>query len=364
MDITDLLKDNASELYDMIPEDYWKAVEVNGKIYGVPTYKDSSLSEYFVWDQDIADKYNIDVNSVTDFNALYDALKTVKEGEGGSPYFMSKNGANFLLNLNYDDLSSGLPAIGVKYGDDSKTVVNPLDDEEILSNLDIVRKMYQEGIINGDAPTADDSSKYAMFFAAQGWSGAAKTTWGPNNGIANCTAVQYGNTVVSNTTVRGSINGIYSGCKHPDKALQLLNLVNTDSKVRDWFYYGAEGKDFEYTDDNKVHRLTTDWGMAGYTQGTFFNVTQTDDVDFNQWDEVKELNEKATPSEMLGFNLDTSNIETELANCRAVYEKYYSELFTGAQDPRELVKTIDAELETAGWETIREEAQKQIDAQK
>jgi Holliday junction DNA helicase RuvA len=36
----------------------------------------------------------------------------------------------------------------------------------------------------------------------------------------------------------------------------------------------------------------------------------------------------------------------------------------GAQDPRELVKTIDAELETAGWETIREEAQKQIDAQK
>lgn len=280
------------------------------------------------------------------------------------PYFMSKNGANFLLNLNYDDLSSGLPAIGVKYGDDSKTVVNPLDDEEILSNLDIVRKMYQEGIINGDAPTADDSSKYAMFFVAQGWSGAAKTTWGPNNGIANCSAVQYGNTVVSNTTVRGSINGIYSGCKHPDKALQLLNLVNTDSKVRDWFYYGAEGKDFEYTDDNKVHRLTTDWGMAGYTQGTFFNVTQTDDVDFNQWDEVEELNEKATPSEMLGFNLDTSNIETELANCRAVYEKYYSELFTGAQDPRELVKTIDAELETAGWETIREEAQKQIDAQK
>ena len=123
---------------------------------------------------------------------------------------MSKNGANFLLNLNYDDLSSGLPAIGVKYGDDSKTVVNPLDDEEILSNLDIVRKMYQEGIINGDAPTADDSSKYAMFFVAQGWSGAAKTTWGPNNGIANCSAVQYGNTVVSNTTVRGSINGIYS----------------------------------------------------------------------------------------------------------------------------------------------------------
>ena len=104
--------------------------------------------------------------------------------------------------------------------------------------------------------------------------------------------------------------------------------------------------------------------MAGYTQGTFFNVTQTDDVDFNQWDEVKELNENAKPSVMIGFNLDTSEIETELANCRAVYEKYYSELFTGARDPREMVETINEELEKAGWETIREEAQKQIDAQK
>ena len=104
--------------------------------------------------------------------------------------------------------------------------------------------------------------------------------------------------------------------------------------------------------------------MAGYTQGTFFNVTQTDDVDFNQWDEVKELNENAKPSVMIGFNLDTSEIETELANCRAVYEKYYSELFTGAREPKEMVETINEELEKAGWDTIREEAQKQIDAQK
>ena len=63
---------------------------------------------------------------------------------------MSKMVQNFLLNLNYDDLSSGLPAISVKYSDDSKTVVNPLDVENPF-NLDIVRKMYQEGIINGDA---------------------------------------------------------------------------------------------------------------------------------------------------------------------------------------------------------------------
>lgn len=363
LDITDMLQEKAPDLYKLIPEDYWKAVSVNGKIYGVPAYKDSSVTEYFIWDKDVADKYNIDVESVTSYEDLYTALKTIKDGEGTAPYYMSKNGADFLLAY-FDQLGAGLPALGVKYDDESKTVVNPLEDEDILANLDIIHKMYKEGIINGDAPTSDDQNKYKTFFTAQGWSKAAQTTWGPQNGINNCVAVQYGPTVVSNTSVRGSMSGIYSGCKNPEKAIELLQLVNTDSKVRDWLFYGVEGENFEYTEDGKVNKLNTDWGMAGYTQGTFFNVTQQASETENQWDEVKALNENATPSVMIGFDMDTSNIETELANCRAVYEKYKSELFTGAQEPRALVNKISIELEAAGWDTVREEAQKQIDAAK
>lgn len=364
MDIKELLPEVAPDLYEMIPEDYWGAVTIGGGIYGVPTYKDSSVTEYFIWDKDIADKYSIDIENVNTFEDLYTAMKTIKEGEGGSPYYMSKSGADFLVTAYYDQLGAGLAPLGVKYDDETKTVVNPLEDEDILSKLDVVHQMYLDGIINGDAPTADDANKYRTFFIAQGWSGAAESTWGPNNGIENCVAVQYGDTVVSNSTVRGSISAIYSGCEHPDKALELLQLVNTDSKVRDWLYYGVEGENFEYTEDGKVNKLNSDWSMAGYTQGTFFAVSQLADTEVNQWDEVRALNESATPSIMIGFDMDTSSIETELANCRAVYEKYKSEFFTGAQDPRELVQTIHDELEAAGWETIREEAQKQIDAAK
>ena len=364
LDLTDLLKTSAPDLYSMIPEDYWQAASIGGKIYGVPTYKDSSITEYFIWDKALADKYNIDINSVKDFATLYDALKTIKEGEGTAPYYMSKSGADFLATAYFDQLGAGLSALGIKYDDDTKTVVNPLEDEDILKTLDIIHKMYQEGIINGDAPTSDDANKYRTFFTAQGWSGAAASTWGPNNGIDDCVAVQYGDTVVSNTSVRGSLNAIYSGCEHPDKAIALLQLVNTDSKVRDWLYYGVEGENFNYTDDGKVEKLNSEWSMAGYTQGTFFNVSQLADTDVNQWDEVKELNANAKPSVMLGFDMDTSSVETELASCRAVYEKYKSEFWTGARDPRELVEVIKSELDAAGWEIIRAEAQKQVDAAK
>ena len=261
LDITDLVKNSTPDLYSLIPEDYWQAVSVKGKIYGVPTYKDSSITQYFVWDKDMADKYDIDIEKVTDFSSLYDALKKIKDGEGGSPYYMAKEGADMLLSW-YDQLGASLPALGIKYDDETKTVVNPLEDEDILKNMDVIHKMYKEGIINGDAPTADSQNKYRTFFTAQGWSGAADSNWGPNNGIDNCVAIQYGPTVVSNTSVRGSMNAISANCEHPEKALQLLQLVNTDTKVRDLFYYGVEGEDFEYTSDKKVKRLTTDWGMA------------------------------------------------------------------------------------------------------
>lgn len=361
LDITDKVKEVTPELYESLPEDYWNAVAVNDKIYGIPTYKDSSMTQYFVWDKDVADKYGIDITQIKDLETLYPALQKIKEGEGTAPYFMSKSGLKVLVDMYFDDLSSGTQVVGVRYDDDTHTVVNPLEDEEILKDLDIVHKMYSEGLINGDAPTADDTNKYHMMFVAQGWSAAAKTTWGPNFGIENCEAIQFGDTVLSNKTVQGSINGIYSGSQHPDEALKFLQLLNTDTYLRDLFYYGVEGSDWQYTEDKKVERLTSDWAMASYTQASYFTASTQVTDEVNQWEEVKQLNENAKPSPMIGFNLDKTNIQTEIANCNAVYEKYYPEYFTGAQDPRELIETIKSELKTAGWDKIQEEAQKQVD---
>ena len=57
----------------------------------------------------------------------------------------------------------------------------------------------------------------------------------------------------------------------------------------------------------RFYRNNAEWSMAGYTQGTFFNVTQLDDVDFNQWDEVKALNENAKTSVLIGFTFDPTD---------------------------------------------------------
>jgi putative aldouronate transport system substrate-binding protein len=76
-DITDLLDANCPDVKSLIPEDYWDAVSVDGKIYGIPTYKDSSITQYFVWDKDLCDKLGLDVTNLTELDQLTDAFDTI-----------------------------------------------------------------------------------------------------------------------------------------------------------------------------------------------------------------------------------------------------------------------------------------------
>lgn len=359
-DMKDILKKSAPDLYSYIPENYWSAVSVNGGIYGIPTYKDSSMSNYIVWDKAMAAKYGIDYANIHTLDALTEPLKKITEGEGAPAFPMDQNGLSMVTSL-YDGVGLGIPAIGVKFDDQNHKVVNTLEQEGVLSQLKTLHSWYKDGIINSDAPTTSESPTYKSVSIAQGWPSAAKTTWGPNMGV-EADAVQINDTIVSNETVRGSVNAIYSGSKYPEKCLEFLQLVNLDPKVRDAFYYGVEGENFKYTDDGKIDKINSDWKMAGYTQGTFFTVSQLTTDTVNQWDEVKKLNEGAKPSVLLGFNADTSKIQNELANCREVYNKYKSELLTGASDPAESVSKITKELKAGGLDTIISEVQSQIDA--
>lgn len=358
----DMLKENAPGLLDLIPAGYWDACRVNGKLYAVPTYKDSSMTNYFVWDKDLLDANGMDVTDLHTLESLHDTLVALKDKTSNAVYPLNSNGAAYLLSR-YDGFSSGLPVLGVRYDDAEMKVVASVEQEDVLADLATLHAWYTEGLINADAATYPESNKYNVCSVAQGWPYAAISTWGPNMGV-NAIAVQYGDTIISNDTVQGSLNSISVNCEHPEKALAFLQLINTDSYVRDLFYYGVEGDNWQYTDDTKtaVHKNNADWPMAGYTQATFFNVTPTDDVDFNQWDEVKALNEAAKPSVLLGFYFDTSSVQDQLAACIEIYNRYKGEVLTGTTDPTVSVPQMMEEMRAAGFDEIVAEAQTQVDA--
>lgn len=364
LDITDKVKSVAPTLYGMMPEDYWKAVSVDGKIYAVPTYKDSSISLFTVWDNTLAQKSGVDPTTVSDWAGMNDAVYKLQPNTDGTVFPMYSSTSGNLYLSDYDMLGTTLRPMGIKVGDDSGKVVYTLEQPDVMEKLKYAHQWYLDGIINSDAATKPEVTEYKPLSIGQGWAGAAKTVWGPQMGMDDCVAVQLGQTTLSNTSVMGSMNCITAASAHPDEALKFLEFINTDTEARDMLFYGVEGedKDWYYTDDKLVHRNNTDWTMAGYTQATFFKISQTDDVDFNQWDEVKELNEKAVPSLALGFSFDSSSVEDQLTNCNTIWEKYRAELLSGTADPEVAVPAMKEELEGAGFNDILAEAQKQLDA--
>ncbi len=359
MDITDMIEPNMTGLMELMPEKYWDGVRVKDRIYAIPTYKDSSITNYSIWDKELVDEYGLDIKSMIALDSMTETFETLKTDKNDYPVYVKNDGLYFIFDV-YDQIGGGTQILGVRYDDQDARVCFTLEEQDIMDQLKIIHDWYQKGIINPDAATLTEGRVYNMWRVAQGWESAGETAWGPQMG-KDVVVQQIEKTILSNETVRGSLNMVSINTKYPEKCLQLLDMVNCDTKLRDLFYYGEEGVNFEYTADGRVHKINNDWALAGYTQGSFFTVTTLDTDDSNQWDEIKALNEAAQSSVMLGFTFDTNPVADQLANCREIWLRYRSEVMTGVQDPEVVVPKIKEELMKAGWQNVMDEAQRQVD---
>ncbi|MEK3987353.1 ABC transporter substrate-binding protein [Paenibacillus sp. FSL K6-3166] len=361
-DITDLVQSEAPELYKSIPTKVWDGVKIGGKYFAVPTYKDSSLTQYWVFDDKLVQKYNIDYQNIKTMQDLDKPFHDMKAGEGKSFYplqLIQGEGFPGILN-NYDDMTLGFNPIGVNVEDASRKVVSVFEQPEVMTNLKLLHQWYKDGIVNPDAPTKTEGDKYRAFFSAQAFPGA-EAGWQITAGIDKYVMTQIFGPLYTTSTIQGSMNVISANSKYKVEAMKYLQLVNTDPKLRNMLAFGELGVDYKNIDGEKsIERISDTWPLAAYSQGTFFNLAVTKGAPLDQWEQVKKLNEQAASSSVLGFALDIGELQTEVANCQAVYDKYRYELLTGASDPEKVIPKLLSELKNAGMDKIMQVAQEQI----
>ena len=362
-DITDLLAD-VPGITDLIPADYLKACEINGRLYGIPAYKDSSMTNFFVWTKERIENAYPDWENIHTLEDATPALVALKDAYGEPPVLFNQDGLSCVMGNRYDGMSVGLSGLGISYFDGSNKVVPVLEQEDVISQLRILHQWMNDGLINSDAAVLGEASGICGVSVAQGWPAAAETTWGPGRG-ADVVVSQYGETVLSNDTVQGSMACISASSSHKVEALKILELVNTDSTMRDMMYYGEPGVNFEYVDEGgeqRVHKINTDWTMAGYTQGTTKTVTPEEGaVPF--FEEVDAQNKNAIASPALGFYFDAqaAGVADKIAACQAVYDGYKSILLTGTADPDVTVPELMAAMRGAGFDEVQAAVQASFD---
>ena len=357
-DITDLMAE-VPGLTDLIPQDYLDACKVNGGLYGIPAYKDSSMTNFFVWDKAVVEAHFPEYAEAHTLAEIDAGMRAIYAATSEAPLMLNQDGLSCITGNKYDAALLGNVGIGIAYNDGTE-FVPVYEQADVLADLAMLQSWMADGLINSDAAVkAEISGNYAMG-VAQGWPSAAKG-WGDQRG-AEVVVSQFEDTVVSNDTVLGSITCISASSEHKVEALKLLELVNTDAYVRDMLWYGEEGVNFEYVEENgvkKVQKINTDWTMAAYTQGTFF--VATPEVGSDGFGEVQVQNENAVASPAMGFIPDTTEIADEIAAVQAIFEEYKGLIMTGTGTMDD-VAAMMAAMRDAGFDTILAEVNAQYTA--
>ncbi len=343
---------------------FLEGTKVNGHNYGVPTNKELPQQRVFRFNKTYVDKLGLDISNVRTIDDLEPLLKTFKEKEPGIAPIPAKIAEFLPFDLPVNDL----PFIGVPLKTTDYKLINVWDTPEAMSYLKTMHNYYEAGYLPRDVATQKDAGDY---FKTGKWlvdvadaQPYADNLWSADAGY-EVVSKPMQDPITFNWSVAGSLQAINAKSKHPEKAMEFLNLLYTDANLINLVDFGIEGKHYKKTGEQVKETIPdSGYGFPAFSVGnmmlTYLNPTDPAD----KWEKFKDFNESATNAPLLGFQLDTSNITTELANLKNTKEAVYNGLFSGTLDPEKNIAQINQKLKDNGLDKVMAEVQKQIDAWK
>ena len=385
LDITELLPEYAKETYDFIPQEVWDTVKVDGQIYGVPSYKEMGWQGGIVYNSDLAEEYGIDMSQVSTLEDYTKVLETVAEKSKAAGQDVI--GVSGLVNAwpmaaPYESLSgnSTLPAVAAvpEYNNfedmAGQTVFNQYASEEYMNYCKTVYSWNKAGYLGGDPVNYDsdtanrdnDFNNGALFsYFIQYAPGAAESMEASSgHGVG---FVPLMNPLFETSSAMGGLLAISSASEHPDKALEFINLLNTDEYVGTLIRHGIEGEHYTAVGDTQVDKTmggTLTENGYDYTYGWQFGTPFNQKWDISYPENIEQLfkdyNDAAIISPHNGFTFDGVPVETQVAALTNTISEYGPSLETGSVDPEEYIPKFLQALEQNGSAQLLEEVSNQL----
>ncbi|ASA25872.1 ABC transporter substrate-binding protein [Paenibacillus donghaensis] len=364
MELDQLLQEQGKGIVDTIDPAFLEGSKVDGHNYAVPANKELPAQEVWRFNKELLDKYNLDISNVKSMESIEPLLKTIKENEPEiTPYAMVKD---YMPVMPFDYIIEKMPMAVYMDTTDYK-IVNILETPELKTNLETARKYYQAGYVSSEVATTtsvDDLYKSGKWFMDRAATQPlADNLWSASYGYP-VVSTPAGEPYIYNWSVMGSMQAISANSEYPEKAMEFLNLLNTDPVLRNMVDSGIEGVHYEKTGENMMKNLpdAKNYDMPTFSLGNIMiNYLNEGDPE-NKWDEFKKFNEAGVNAPLLGFNFDTSKVTTEIAAVQNVKEEFWAPLMTGTVDPNEYLPKANEKFKAAGLDKIIAEAQSQIDA--
>lgn len=368
-DLTELSEKYAKDYMDQLPEMYVKGNKIDGKLYAIPVYGNAWAQQMLTFNQSFVEKYDLDISKVDgSYESATEVLRQFHEKEPNIAAFAI--GQSFKASYNADyPLGKDYP-FAVKLDDEKNPkIINRYEDPEFQDILKTLHGWYKEGLIPSDAATS--TTDYPL----------DKDTWFMREETQG--PVDYGDTILTNAAGRPLVSRplteqlestsqaqmanfvVGNASKNKEKAVEFLNLLNTDAELLNGLVYGVEGEQWEKVGDDKLKLLDgyqPNTHMAAWNTGNNMILYTQESITDEQIKERDESIENAKVSPILGFQFVTDKVKTQMTNVINVMNRYAASLNTGTVDPEKNIDELNNELEKAGIKEVMTEMQSQLDA--
>lgn len=371
LELNDLLDTYAPELVDIVPQAGWDAATVSGNIYAVPNMQIWTMTNCISIAQEYVDKYDFDVSSVKELKDLEPLLAAVKaDNPEMYPFAADVGGILGMMTqaMGYDELA-GRHIPGVVMLDDKELkVVNQFELPQVMEHYQLMYDWSQKGYIRPDASTITSympdiaAGKHAVRVVGNlkpGIEVGEKDSWGGRDVVI----VQMSDSWLPTSGITATMTAVSRTSKHPEKAVEFLNLFNTDKYLYNLITQGIEGKHYEKLDGDYIAPIENSGYAPGadWMYGNQFMAYLKEGQAADDWEQTTAMNEAGKTSTAFGFVFDPTAVQNEIASVSAVVEEYQLSLDTGAVDPAAVMPEFLNKLEQAGSQTIIDEIQRQLD---
>ena len=390
--IDTLWDEYGSGVKSLFNDGVWDSLKVGGHIYGVPVLKDNCYIMGYIYNDDLAGALELDMeqgwagfSEMEDF--LIEAIKLrdekfpeyagmplIADAKGTFPSWvaMERFGVNEFAVCNIPGRE-----IAPEMGTD--TVFNFLETDAFRELCLTKQRLVEVGVLAYDYSVFETN---VMYEPSTLLNGAWGYTWIDEHlyGEAYTTKlVVFDNVWTDGGNYTSAMTGIGANSKNPERAMMVMELLNTDPYVATMLRFGLEGEHWERDADGKMQlaNRNADESNPGWLQwyGPFYgNLTIVEAPESYSGpngvmlEDMAKYNEEAILAAHMGFVLDTAPIENELSACNNAVGEYYENLVNGRyESPEDVNQAVDemiAKLKENGSDKIVEEVQKQIDAWK
>jgi putative aldouronate transport system substrate-binding protein len=324
--------------------------------------------------KDYIEKYNIDVSKVKTLDDVESMiLKPIKAAEPDLVPMLPQN-----ATTTYTGSMSGMDQAGgdtfgvlMNRGQELK-LANWYESSQYADLLKRFRSWYLAGYIMKDIATNKESVA-SLIKAQKGIAYINSTKPGVEIDESNNAGTQLVNLELlpplATTSVPQRVQwAIPAQAKTPEKSMQFLNLLYTDSAIINLLDWGIEGKHYVKNSDGSidypsgVDAKTSGYNLnMGWVFGNQFLSYTWKGAPLDLWKQVDMFNRDATKSKALGFTFDSSNVKTEKAALQSVLDQYKTGLEFGVLDPDKTLPEFISKLKAAGIDKYIQEKQRQLD---